>query len=654
MNFPFFKKEDPNQKVTINNDQPDFFTEVKPIIGEQEILKATQLLRKYKDGKANLEAKIIANEEFWKGRQWNYINHNQNGFKPATAWLWTCIQSRLADVMDSFPTCNMRARQQDDIGEATALSSIVPVILEENKFEQTYNDVALYTLKQGGGVYGIFWDSKKHNGIGDVSIKKIDFINLFWEPGITDIQESQNVFNTELVSNNILEQRYPQCVGRLGGKNIALARYLYDDNVDTSDKSVVVDWYYHTEINGRKVLHYCKFVNNIVLFSTENETESPTIEQVDETNGEIIDVPVGQPMSVTGWYDHCLYPFVVQPLYMIEGSLCGYGITDIGRDTQIQIDLMNKAITDNAITGATPRYFVRKNGGVSEDEFADFTKTFVHVDGSLNDDNIRPIDTKGLNALYASLMNNKIEELKYCTANHDTNNGVAPSGVTSASGIAALQEAAGKNARNTNKTFHRAYREVVYQVIELIRQFYDIPRQFRIIPDKMTEEYITYSNARLKGQRQMAMGVDMGLRLPEFDIEVTSEKANPYKKMEINELALQFYNLGFFNPQLADQSMACLKMMDFDHKEDVMSMINQNATLQQKMLQLQQLALQLAQNTDPQLAEQLSQMILQDSGMPVSNGGGIDINAIDLSGAKEEHPFVRSAREHARSSTQAD
>ena len=208
----------------------------EPKIGTKEIRKASEILRKYKEGKARLEAKIIANEEFWKLRQWNYMNDGKADFKPASAWLWSCIQSRYSDAMDSYPTCNFQPRQQDDKAEAKKLSSIVPIILEQNRYEEVYSDIVWYTLKHGGSVQGIFWDGSKHNGLGDVAVKKIDFINLFWESGITDIQESQNLFNTELVSNSILEQRYPQCKGKLGKKSITLAKYLYDDNVEADSR----------------------------------------------------------------------------------------------------------------------------------------------------------------------------------------------------------------------------------------------------------------------------------------------------------------------------------------------------------------------------------------------------------------------------------
>lgn len=630
--------------------------QMKPKIDSKVVTQASEILRKYKKGKARLEQKIIANEEFWKLRQWNYMNDGNDNFKPATAWLWSCIQSRYADIMDSYPTCNFQPRQEDDKAEATMLSAIVPVVLEQNRYEDVYSDIAWYTLKHGGSIQGVFWDSSKHNGLGDVTIKKIDFINFFWEPGITDIQESQNIFNTELVSNNILEQRYPQCVGKLGGQNVTLAKYLYDDDVDTSDKSVVVDWYYHTYVKGKKTLQYVKYVNDIVLYATENEIVGPEKVTVDPETGIPITVPLDKPIAEKGLYDHALYPFVSISLYPVEGSICGYGITDIGRDTQIQIDQLNKAIVDNAIEGASPRYFVRDDGSINVKEYNDKSKKFVHVEGNIGEENIRPIDSKPLDSIYVNYLTQKIDELKYVTSNQDVNNGVAPSGVTSASGIAALQETQGKNGRSTNKTMHRGFRDVCYLVVETMRQFYDVPRTFRINPDGMQEQFVQYSNEGLKPQAQMTMGMDMGLRLPEFDIDITSEKANPYKKMEVNDLALQFYNAGFFNPQMTDQALACLNMMDFTKKDEVMRKISENGTLAEMLLMYQQMALQFATQISPELGEQVANQILTQGGQPIPHDVGLESGGVGDANndGHTEHPFVEKARRDARASTEAE
>ena len=545
----------------------DGFSALAARIGVEQIREANNTLQKYKQGKANLEQRIIDNEQWYKLRHWECMRDKKQQVQPTSAWLFNSLANKHADAMDNFPSPNILPREEGDKGEAEMLSSIIPVILEQNDFEETYDNVQDYRLKSGTGVYGIFWDNEKMNGLGDISILKADLINLFWEPGITDIQRSRHLFHVELADNDLLEQEYPQLRGKLSSSSIDLSKYVYDDTVDTSTKSAVVDWYYKKRQNGRNVLHYCKYVNDVVLFATENDPE----------------------MAERGWYDHGQYPFVFDPLFSMEGTPCGFGYIDVGKDTQAYIDRANQAIMQNMLANAKPRHFIRSDGSVNEAEYADTTKDFIHVDGSLGQDSILPVQGKPLNNVYIQVLHDKIDELKETTGNRDISTGGTTSGVTAASAIAAMQEAGSKLSRDHNKASYRAFRKVVLMVIELIRQFYDLPRCFRIIGENGTARFVEYSNANLQPQMQgIEMGVDMGYRLPLFDVEITAQKASPYSKMSQNELALQFFGAGFFNPQMSDQALACLEMMDFDRKQGIMQRIAQNGMMYKAAMMMMQ------------------------------------------------------------------
>ena len=557
----------------------DGFSALAARIGVEQIREANNTLQKYKQGKANLEQRIIDNEQWYKLRHWECMRDKKQQVQPTSAWLFNSLANKHADAMDNFPSPNILPREEGDKGEAEMLSSIIPVILEQNDFEETYDNVQDYRLKSGTGVYGIFWDNEKMNGLGDISILKADLINLFWEPGITDIQRSRHLFHVELADNDLLEQEYPQLRGKLSSSSIDLSKYVYDDTVDTSTKSAVVDWYYKKRQNGRNVLHYCKYVNDVVLFATENDPE----------------------MAERGWYDHGQYPFVFDPLFSMEGTPCGFGYIDVGKDTQAYIDRANQAIMQNMLANAKPRHFIRSDGSVNEAEYADTTKDFIHVDGSLGQDSILPVQGKPLNNVYIQVLHDKIDELKETTGNRDISTGGTTSGVTAASAIAAMQEAGSKLSRDHNKASYRAFRKVVLMVIELIRQFYDLPRCFRIIGENGAARFVEYSNENLKPQMQgIEMGVDMGYRLPLFDVEITAQKASPYSKMSQNELALQFFGAGFFNPQMSDQALACLEMMDFDRKQGIMQRIAQNGMMYKAamMMMQQQMAPGVAGSTE--------------------------------------------------------
>ena len=584
------------------------FKALGQVIGKEQVQKAHQTLMKYKEGKANLEQRIVENEQWYKIRHWECLRDKNDEIKPTSAWLFNCIANKHADAMDNFPSPNILPREEGDKGEAEMLTSIIPVVLDQNEFEQTYSDVWNYKLKTGTGVYGVFWDNSKLNGLGDISIRKVDIINLFWESGIQDIQKSRNFFHVELKDNDLLAGAYPQLQGRLGTGTMDIAKYIYDDSVDTSNKSIVVDWYYKKSQNGKTVLHYCKYVNDEVLFATENDPN----------------------YAEKGWYDHGLYPFVFDTLFPVEGTPCGFGYIDIGKDAQAYIDRGNQAIMKNMMANARPRYFIRTDGAVNEAEFSDTSKDFIHVDGNLGQDSILPVQPNTLNNIYVEVINNKIDELKETTGNRDISTGGTTSGVTAASAIAAMQEAGSKLSRDNNKASYRVFRKICFMMIELIRQFYDMPRCFRIMGENGAARFVQYSNAGISPQFQgVEMGVDMGYRLPMFDIEVTAQKQSPYSKMSQNELALQFFGAGFFNPQIADQALACIDMMDFDRKHFVAQKIAQNGTMYQQLMQAQQQVVALASVIDEMKGTNYAQQFAAQMGGQPTMGGGVPAENVE-------------------------
>lgn len=249
-----------------------------PVIGARELRRAADILRRYKQGKQNLERRIIADEDWWKLRQWRQFSDkgNPNDDRPASGWLFNVIMGKHADAVAAYPGPVIRPREPDDRQEAQMLSSIIPCILEQNDFEEVYSDTCWQKMKQGTGVWGVYWDQDKLGGLGDISIRPVNVLNLFWEPGVTDIQRSQNVFYLELEDNETLLAAYPQLAGKLGGSSAVLSRYRTDDAVDLSEKTLVVDWYYKKRVGGRTVLHYCKYVGETVLYATENDTFMPS------------------------------------------------------------------------------------------------------------------------------------------------------------------------------------------------------------------------------------------------------------------------------------------------------------------------------------------------------------------------------------------
>ena len=548
----------------------------KPPIGAEEVARAEQILQKYKVGKAALDQRLVDNELWFRMGHWkNYQNPMMEGKpQPSSGWLFNSIANKHADAMDNYPAPNVLPRAPDDEQTARVLSSVLPVVLEQADYEQVYSDTWWRKLKQGTGVKGVFWDPEQRGGVGEITVRPMNLLMLYWEPGVDDIQASPNFFSLSLEDTDQLTERWPQLEGH-STSALEVPHYLHDGGLDTNGKSVVVDWYYKKRnAEGRRVLHYCKFCNGVVLYASENDPE----------------------YAGRGFYDHGQYPFVFDPLFVEEDSPAGFGYIDVMKECQTAIDRMNHAMDENVLLSSKQRYVLSDAAGVNEEELADFSRDIVHVVGRLGDDSFRPLQTTGLQGNSLSYRNSRIEELKEISGNRDMTQGGTAGGVTAASAIAALQEAGSKLSRDMLKSAYRAFAKECYLIMDLMRQFYDEERVFRIIGETGRSEFVHFSGAALRAQALPGVGgVELGSREPVFDIVVSAEKKSTFSRLSQNETAKECYQLGFFAPRNADAALAALEMMDFEGIEKVRQRVRQNGTLAQRLEQLQSQLVQLKQ-----------------------------------------------------------
>lgn len=617
------------------------------LMSPTRLREATVTLLDYQAKKESVNKRVIASQQWWKLKNWQQIESGRGtqGSNPAksnTGWLWNCIVGKHADMMDNYPEAVFLPREEGDKDLAKRLSAIVPVALEMNDFEQCYNDVMWQKLIEGTGVYGNFWNQRKLNGLGDMDIKKVNILNLIWEPGISDVQDSRNLFYIAYEDPDLLLQQYPQLEGQITTNQIPKKTYKTDDATNVENKVAVIDWYYKKiDQAGRQLVHYCKYVNEVCLYSSEEENPEES------------------------YYEDGNYPFVLDPLYPVEGSPAGYGYVDIAKDTQSDIDTISQAMVLNATMHATPRYFERQGGSINEQEFMDLTKMIIHVNGGVGTDQLRAWEVPTMGSDVHNMLQQKIDEIKFITGNTDVNNGGVPSGVTAASAIAALKEDSGRTSKDSNRAGYRAFRKVVAMVQSRITQFYDVQRQFRIIGEDGAEEFVSFDNSMLQTQEiENFPGQPPAYRKPEFDIEIRAQRENAYTKMSQNELALQFWSNGMLNPQMTDQALICLDMMDFRDKDKLVRQVKAQGTMMDTLAKVSQIALALAETSGrPEIAQQLAmvlQGVSQDMGMNIAPSGGGQPAALGTADALDRPPdpnenrIVARARERAAAADRID
>lgn len=586
-------------------------------ITDRDVEEFESILEEYRTAKQMIDHKATVNQEWWRMRHWEQMQSNEIDEEKATsAWLFNSIINKHADIMDNYPKPNVLPRTPRMEQEAKRISEIIPVIDDRNDYEKIYDSKAYDLLIDGGCITSVIWDNSLNDGMGDIVTKIVDVHNIFWEPGIKDIQDSAYIFVSKLVDNDVLEEQYPQMKGKSGGIKITAEYINKDENPDPTKKSEVWDMYYKKTIRtiaketetGEKIerlqtlLHFVKFCNGVLLYASEND---PALKD-------------------RGWYDHGKYPFVVTPLFKIKESPWGFGYVDVMKSPQAQIDRLDQLILKNAVMVGRKRWAVKESADINPEDFADWSKQLIPVSGAgdLNEA-IKEITVDSIPAFVVQHKTNMIEQLKETSGNRDVSQGSTQSGVTAATAIAALQEAGSKLSRDINRILYRSRREEDFLKVELIRQFYTEPRAFRIDNKDGSYTFVEYDNSEITGRDAV------------FDIKINAEKQSPFSRAAQNETAKELYGMGLFNPQMAEPALVCLDMMEFEGKESIKQQIQQNSQMMQQFQMMQATIMQL-DSMFPQMGIAASAGLAQPQ--PLANG------APQRASKQEGTPEERAAR----------
>nr|DAI18282.1 MAG TPA: Portal protein [Caudoviricetes sp.] len=647
-----YRPERYKPKQEAEQTEPQQSAPTEPHFTPDKVSEVLQILHEYKDGKTTVDMKATENQEWWRLRHWNVIQGKTEAGKAkvevGSAWAVNSILNKHADFMDSFPKANVLAREADDEEEAQILSKILPAIEEHTDAEQVYNTAGYDFLIDGTAITSVLWDPMAHDGMGDIKKTNVDIHNIFWQPGIEDIQQSKYFFDVSVADVNDVKLQYPDIADRIGGgKQGFITEYIHDDNINHQNDIEIINCYYKKlemrpvlinidpqtvaqHLVPREILHMAIIIGDQCVFCSEDNPEYQD-----------------------GFYKHGKYPYVFRKCFPVKDSPCGFGYLDIMKYPQRDIDKLDQAIMKNTMMKAKPRWWVKKNADINKEAFADWNEEIVEVGSGDLGSAVQQMDVDTLPAIVETHLEAKIDELKEISGNRDFSQGSTASGVTAASAIAALQEAGSKLSRDINKAMYRGSREEYYLEIELIRQFYTEPRTFRIDDGTGRYEYMDYSNVNIAPQD---ITTPEGTRHKKsiFDLEVSAEKQSPFSRASQNETAKELYQMGLFAPDNATSALVCLDMMEFEGKEKIKQQIQQNDTFMQQFQQMQQLIIQLS----PEAAVQMglvdpNQLMMAQNANNGATGVSEEGSAEDRAAKKTTNTDrLDRARETARSASE--
>lgn len=571
-------------------------------IKDIDVKKYIDAFTEYRTAREAYDMKIIENENWFRQQYWQYLIDKTEGNEPTSGTLLNAILNKHADLMDNQPAPVFLAREKNDEEEAERLTKVVPVIMQNANWDDVYDKYCMYKIKQGIGCLSVTWDDTLENGLGDIVINYLDVLRIYWEPNCTNLQDSRYVFVTSLIDTDILKEQYPdkltESAETYGGQDaVQIKTYEGQDQTILANKTLVIDCYERTTAeDGRQIVHLTKIANDVVLESSITNTDT----------------------AQTGIYAHGRYPFIIDQYISLEGTLEGMGLIDMNKNNQGYVDKLDTLSLNNSIVASKQRWLTKEDGGVNPDDIIDLSKDVIVSSTTVDDSAIRPFQANPLPDIVTKIRQDKIQEMKELSGNRDFNQGGTTGGVTAFGAIAALQEAGNKTTRDLVKSNYRSFKKLVTLVVELIREFYSEDRQFRIIGDDGKPQYITFNNQNMinqitnmdeaylldaEGNQIPNPEWEPEYRKPVYDIEIIPQKENPFNTISHNQMMLDLFERGVFNPEAAIPATLLLENMIFDGKEKLLLKVKENGEMYNQMMQMQQEFMQMQQIIQAQQAQ---------------------------------------------------
>jgi len=491
--------------------------------------------------------KCTSNEEFWKANHWYDVAKKEpDEPRPVTPVLFSTLESLLADVMDNYPKAHIFSEEAKDERIAEGLEKVVGNILKKRNYRSTYREKVRQALKKGVSVQEVFWDDTLSGGLGDINIRSWDVKNFLFDSTVEDIQEGRAVFKFGFYHKNWFEKNYPGCYLKLRADGYTKDGYSDIPNTDQDEHMVIEYWYKTYDDEGRDIVHMAKLAGGLLLERSEDKKPE-------------------------GMYSHGMYPFIVEPLYRLEGLPIGLGMIDVLKNLQQYADKLDQIILKNTLMSGKLKMLINKNADVDEEAMLDWSKEVVSA-ARIDDGAVRWFQAAPLNPYVLAHMKGKLAAIKEESGQNQFVRGDTNKGVTAASAILALQNAGSKRSRMIIDQMYDGFSLLVRMIVELIKENYTESRVFRM--DSTEGAYDMPFSADLlkyrydeKLNKPILVDGKKQERYMDFEITIEVEKNTPYQTLYLNELAM-----NLLSARIIDQDEA-LSMMNFDGKDKLVNMI---------------------------------------------------------------------------------
>ncbi len=545
----------------------DVSTIYDPSDDEKKLIKKCEaLLEKSKKVKAKYDYNWIEFYKLFRGKQWK---EQRPSYRASEVFnlIWQTLQSQIPMIVDTRPKFEFLPMEPSDREFADLMNDVCSSDWESNNWLYVLTEVLYDSHIYGTGLSCLKFDPKQDKLV----YESTDPFYLFPDPSAQNFKtrcgfvahvEPMDVEKVKRIAGDKAEnikadvvnfasekrvdltavkynspssdQLYVEVVGGYDNNSIpeTLLKtfYLEDDEVleeeikdpeSTPDSPPMVQKRLKYP-NGRKVV----YANDVVLYDDENEYEGEEI-----------------------------YPYQRLINYILPRSFWGISEIEPLESPQRSFNKVVSYVLDILYLTGNPVWIVSTDSGVDTENITNQPGLVIEKEPGSEVERREGVQ---LQPYVLSLIDRMKDWFEQSSGSQDVSKGIAPGGVTAASAIADLQNAAQTRIRLKMKNLDAYLQDFGTQYASRVLQFYTAPKVYRLTGKDGTNKYFKMS---IKNQDGMYTALvqrftDANLLNPteesyqlrgKLDVRVTTGSSLPFSKTQNEQRAYALYDRGIID-----------------------------------------------------------------------------------------------------------
>lgn len=375
-------------------------------------------------------------------------------------YIFAIVETVRPIMLDNDPKFQSMPRQPEGMGFANDLQEALSYEWDrENMNEKLYKEL-INTLVLGTSVFFVPWNSTKKN----VEAIAVNPFNIFPDPLATSVDDAEYIIYASYKNVEFLKRLFPDKAEKLVGGDINYSELVHDNNQNAKiDNQVLVlevwtrDYEMIDEVDGDTKKSRPIYPNGRVL------TICPEL-------GIVLD-------DKENPYKDGKFPFVVIKDYDVPGKFWGEGEVAQLLSPQSYMNELNNSIIDNAKTTANVPWIIDKNSGIGIGKITARPGLVIRKNPGSE---VRREQPPQMPSYVMNTVDTFKSDIEMISGVHNTLRGENSSGVYTAQGILALQEAGQVRVRLKVKLLENALGRLAELWVSRMKQFWKDDKWMRI------------------------------------------------------------------------------------------------------------------------------------------------------------------------------